>query len=69
MALAVNNYISNAVKFAKGDKNVTITLEGKQGYYIINVYNDGDGISGELKPFLWNTFTKEDKARTSGSGS
>ena len=69
MALAVNNYISNAEKFAKGDKNVTITLEGKQGYYIINVYNDGDGISGELKPFLWNTFTKEDKARTSGSGS
>lgn len=69
MALAVNNYISNAVKFAKGDKNVVITLENNRKPYRISVYNDGDGITGELKLHLWNAFTKEDKARTSGSGS
>lgn len=69
MALAVNNYISNAVKFASGDKNVVVTLENKKKPYLITVYNDGDGVSGELKPHLWNAFTKEDKARTSGSGS
>lgn len=69
MALAVSNYISNAVKFAKGDKNVIITLEGNRKPYRISVYNDGDRITSELKPHLWNAFTKEDKARTSGNGS
>ena len=69
MSLAVGNYISNGIKFAKGDKNVKITLSGEKSPYSIEVYNDGDGISSELKGHLWSVMTKEDKARTSGSGS
>lgn len=69
IALAIDNYLSNAVKFSKGKRTVRISLKGSKGSYSVEVYNDGDGISDSLKHSLWNVLSKEDRARTSGNGS
>lgn len=66
-----NNYLSNAIHYAKNDKIVRVLLENKEDVVRVRVFNSGDVIPDDVIPFLWTKFYKADKARTreyGGSG-
>lgn len=69
---ALNNYITNAIHYAKNEKLVRITLtDAVDNGVRVSVYNSGDPIPKESLPHLWEKFYKVDKARTreyGGSG-
>ena len=66
-----NNYLSNAIHYAKYDKVIKITADTVGSKLRIKVFNTGDPIPEESIELLWNKFYKVDKARTreyGGSG-
>lgn len=67
IAIAVDNYLSNSVKYATGEKNITVTLKKDSRGFIFCVYNDFDGEMPSAD--MWNIFTRADKARNSTDNS
>jgi len=69
----LNNYLSNAIHYASGDKiiKVSVSQKDKNDRVRISVFNTGDRIPDESIDKLWTKFYKVDKARTreyGGSG-
>ncbi len=67
----INNYLSNAIHYAAGEKVVEITVEHVEGHVRVKVFNTGSPIPEDAMPHLWTKFYKMDKARTreyGGSG-
>lgn len=67
----VNNYLSNAIHYAKGDKTVRITCEKHDELVRVSMFNTGEHIPEESLSQIWTKFYKVDKARTrtyGGSG-
>lgn len=67
----INNYLSNAIHYTKGDKIVRISASVNDNVARISVFNTGDNIPEDSIDRLWNKFYKVDKARTreyGGSG-
>ena len=68
----LNNYLSNAIHYAKGDKKIikiSITTDDKK--LRVGVFNSGDNIPENEMDKVWTKFYKIDKARTreyGGSG-
>lgn len=66
-AIAVDNYLSNAIKYATGKKKVTVTLKREDKWFVFKVYNDFDGLlPGED---MWQVFIRADEARNSAGNS
>lgn len=66
-----DNYITNAIHYAGGDKRIDISISDAGANVRIQVYNTGEGIPEEDKDRIWEKFYKVDKARTrevGGSG-
>ena len=61
------NICDNAVKFAShgGEYKITISYsdEGKRKKVLVSVYNQGEGISEEDLPYVFERFYKADKSR------
>lgn len=67
----VNNYLSNAIHYASGEKRIRISYERREGRVRITVFNTGDPIPVDEQERIWVKFYKVDKARTreyGGSG-
>lgn len=67
----VQNYLSNAIHYAKDDKIIDINLSEEDDKVIFSVFNTGDPIPEESIDKIWDKFYKVDKARTreyGGSG-
>ncbi|MBQ1527261.1 MAG: HAMP domain-containing protein [Lachnospiraceae bacterium] len=67
----INNYLSNAIHYAKYEKIIRISIELIGDIARISVFNSGDPIPEEALDKLWTKFYKVDKARTreyGGSG-
>jgi len=69
----VNNYLTNAIHYAKYDKKIKIWTEDahKDKGTRLCVFNTGDPIPEENISHLWEKFYKVDKARSreyGGSG-
>ena len=64
----INNYLSNAIHYAKGDKIIKITALREGENVRVSVYNPGDPIPEESMDRLWSKFYKVDKARTRAYG-
>lgn len=67
----VSNYISNAVHYAKGEKEIVISYDAFDSKIRMTVFNTGDNIPAEDISKIWDKFYKVDKARTreyGGSG-
>ena len=67
----VNNYLSNAIHYADGEKIVRISVEEHGDIVRVGVFNSGSNIAEDVLPNLWTKFYKADKARTreyGGSG-
>lgn len=63
---AVNNYISNAIKY--GGSQIKVTLLTNDSDCIITVEDDGEGVSDELKPVIFDAFSRGDKSRNRETG-
>ena len=64
ISLAVDNFLSNAVKFSPNDSTVTVSLEKHKKAYKLTVAND---FNGELDSNIWEMLYTEDKSRSDKS--
>ena len=67
ISLAIDNYLSNAVKYATGEKNISVRLDATAKDFVFEAYNDGEPIP--LSYDVWGILTKGDSARTSSGDS
>ena len=65
VSMAVDNYLSNAIKYATGEKKVTVKLEKDR----FSVYNTSEGISRETADSMWDILSRDNKARTKDGSS
>ncbi|WP_057831772.1 ATP-binding protein [Colwellia sp. TT2012] len=63
---AVNNFISNAIKYGNGQVRVTLSLEKEQCQ--ICVEDNGDGVSDEFKQVIFDAFSRGDQSRNRETG-
>ncbi|MEY8198859.1 MAG: ATP-binding protein, partial [Colwellia sp.] len=66
MDRAVNNFISNAIKYGNDKVRVTLSLENEQCQ--ICVEDDGDGVSDEFKQVIFDAFSRGDQSRNRETG-
>ena len=64
MKMAIDNYLSNAVKHSVGDKNVQVNLVEKNGRFTIAVINDANESDVKNAQESWDEFSRGDKARS-----
>lgn len=67
----LQNYISNALHYVSGEKNILVRTEMREDKVRICVFNTGDQIPEEALEHVWEKFYKVDKARSreyGGSG-
>ena len=57
------NLCDNAIKFAKDSGKYIISIRHKNKSVFVSVYNEGEGISEEDIPFIFDRFYKSDKSR------
>ncbi|WP_299824457.1 HAMP domain-containing sensor histidine kinase [uncultured Pontibacter sp.] len=54
----LDNLLSNAVKFTKENGRISIKLSQKDKEFLLQISDDGIGIPQELKPHLFNAFSR-----------
>ncbi len=64
----VSNLIDNAEKYGKDGGHIWVSLEKDDDDAVIQVKDDGIGISEEELPKIWRRFYQVDLARSEGSG-
>ncbi len=64
MALAVDNYLSNAVKYTTGEKRICVTLKAERDGFLLEVFNTCETLSKETAENIWNLFERQDISRT-----
>lgn len=69
--LALSNIISNSIKYVESDGNILIELNSNDNYLILNVIDDGIGISEKDIPKIFDQFYRGsnlNKINSEGSG-
>jgi len=66
MDRAVNNFISNAIKYGDDKVRVTLSIENEQCQ--ICVEDNGDGVSDEFKQVIFDAFSRGDQSRNRETG-
>ncbi len=61
---AVNNYLTNAIAHTEEGKTIAIQLQAKDGQATLSVTNCGDPIPVDDLPYIWDSFYRGDKSRT-----
>ena len=69
IALAVDNYLSNAVKYAPEKAGVTVSLHRTGRKATVTVANTGSRIAKEDLPHIFEELYRADQVRSGGSGS
>ena len=69
IALVVDNYLSNAVKYTANGGRIMIKLEKQKLGFRFSVFNEGSKIDKETAATLWDIFYKSDKSRNSSDNS
>ena len=57
------NICDNAIKFSREDGTYRIDIKERSGTVYVSVYNEGEGISPQDLPFVFERFYKSDKSR------
>lgn len=65
----MNNLVSNAIKFTEENGIITVAVEEKQDTVQISVSDNGIGIPEQMRPFLFDRFTKARRAGIRGEKS
>lgn len=63
MALAIDNYLSNAVKYATGEKLIKVSLFKTKEGFCLEVFNTSEPIDENKVNVLWNVLEREDASR------
>lgn len=63
MKMAIDNYLSNAVKHCTGDKTVEVHLRKHLNVFIVEVINSADKEDAEIASRVWDEFSRGDKSR------
>ena len=63
MALAVDNYLSNAVKYTTVEKKITVSLSSGRNGFILEVFNTCEPLSREAAENIWSIFERKDISR------
>lgn len=63
MKMAIDNYLSNAVKYSVGDKRVEVNLIKNKSSFTLAVINPADEASVDIAKDAWDEFSRADKAR------
>lgn len=66
--MVLNNYVSNAVAHAEGEKIIKIFCEETENKIRVNVFNTGKPIKDEDIDKIWNSFYRADKSRSRKEG-
>lgn len=69
MALAVDNYLSNAVKYTTGEKIITVTLSSEKDSFSLEVFNTCEPLSRETAENIWDPFERQDASRNRNGSS
>ncbi len=69
IALVIDNFLSNAIKHTSLGGKIKIAVRNDKKNTVLTVFNSGSIISAEDSAHIWEELYREDKARTSGSGS
>lgn len=64
MALAIDNYLSNAVKYTTGEKKITVSLIKTKKGFLFEVFNTAEPIDESEIKGLWNVLERQDVSRT-----
>jgi two-component system sensor histidine kinase VicK len=64
MKMAIDNYLSNAVKYSVGDKTVQVNLFERNGSFTLAVINAADETDVKNAQESWDEFSRGDKARS-----
>ena len=62
--MAIDNYLSNAVKYSVGDKTVQVNLFERNGSFTLAVINAADESDVKNAQESWDEFSRGDKARS-----
>ena len=67
---AVDNLVTNAIRYGCGERNCTVRIAGKQDKdaVLISISDDGEGIAAEHLPRLTERFYRVDEGRSRDSG-
>jgi len=71
LQMAINNLLENAVKYTPADKPVLVTLADKASDILLQVADNGTGITEEEKKKVFNKFYRvgnEESRKTKGTG-
>lgn len=68
LARAIANLISNAVKYGKDGKRITLKLKKKRKWYEIEVINYGKKIPEEDLPYVFDKFYRVESSRSMDTG-
>lgn len=66
--MVLNNYVSNAVAHADGEKIIKIFCEENEDTIRVNIFNTGNPIKDEDIDKIWDSFYRADKSRSRKEG-
>ena len=66
--MVLNNYLSNAVSHAAGEKKITLQAEKSGDFWHITVFNTGEPIADEDIGKIWDSFYRADKSHSRKEG-
>ncbi|RNI15470.1 PAS domain S-box protein [Methanohalophilus sp. RSK] len=62
------NLISNSIKYSPDGSTIIIKIVDENSYWKIEVVDEGEGISDEDKPYVFDRFTRVNKGNIKGTG-
>lgn len=69
MTRLVANLLSNAIRYGRDGGHAVLSLNSDEGNVLFTVCDDGEGISQENLPHIWERFWRADQSRhSSGTG-
>ena len=69
IAIAIQNFLSNAVKYAPAGESIVVTAAKEGNKAAVCVKNTGSRVSHEALPHIWEELYREDGVRADGAGS
>lgn len=64
----ITNFLTNAVRYTKEGNTISVRLNDKGAYILVEVENQGEHIAEEELKNIWDKFYKIDKSRTREAG-